>query len=164
KPKVVTSYLLFCKQHRKKIAEENPGLEFTEISKKVGIAWNNLSEEDKQHWRKKAEELRKSLGLQSTPKAVSTPAPKVKDDKAEPIDLAAHLQLLGESLGTIGACLRVQDPGEVHGSLSVLLDSALCAISPLLFLTSQVPEMNGCSPKTQAEVLDNLAYLMPGLG
>lgn len=42
-----------------------------------------------------------------------------------------------------------QDPGEVHGSLSVLLDSALCAISPLLFLTSQVPEMNGCSAKTQ---------------
>ena len=31
----------------------------------------------------------------------------------------------------------------------MLLDSALCAISPLLFLTSQVPEMNGCSPKTQ---------------
>lgn len=61
-----------------------------------------------QHWRKKAEELRKSLGLQATPKAVSTPTPKVKDDKAEPIDLAAHLQLLGESLGTIGACLRVQ--------------------------------------------------------
>ena len=42
-----------------------------------------------------------------------------------------------------------QDPGEVHGSLSVLLDTALCAISPLLFLTSQVPEMNGCSQKTQ---------------
>lgn len=31
----------------------------------------------------------------------------------------------------------------------MLLDSALCAISPLLFLTSQIPEMNGCSPKTQ---------------
>ena len=42
-----------------------------------------------------------------------------------------------------------KDPGEVHGSLSVLLDSALCAISPLLFLTSQIPEMDGCSKKTQ---------------
>jgi len=87
-----------------------------------------------------------------------------KEEKAEAIDLAAHLQLLGESLCTVGACLRVQDPGEVHGSLSVLLDSALCAIAPLLFLTSQIPEINGCSVKTQAEVLDNLAYLMPGLG
>jgi len=61
-----------------------------------------------QRWRKKAEEVKKTLGIVS-PKAVSTPVPKVKDDsKAEPIDLAAHLQLLGESLGTIGACLRVQ--------------------------------------------------------
>ena len=46
-------------------------------------------------------------------------------------------------------CFLFKDPGEVHGSLSVLLDSALCAISPLLFLTSQVPEMDGCSRKTQ---------------
>lgn len=65
-----------------------------------------------QHWRKKAEDIRKSLGLTS-PKAVSTTgtaskATSAKTDKAEPIDLAAHLQLLGESLGTIGACLRVQ--------------------------------------------------------
>jgi len=89
---------------------------------------------------------------------------QTKVDKTEPIDLAAHLQLLGESLSTIGACLRVQDPGEVHGSLSVMLDSALCAMAPLLFLTTQVPEMDGCSQKMQAETLDNLAYLMPGLG
>ena len=45
--------------------------------------------------------------------------------------------------------LFLKDPGEVHGSLSVLLDSALCAIAPLLFLTSQIPEMDGCSVKTQ---------------
>ena len=31
-----------------------------------------------------------------------------KEGQAEPIDLAAHLQLLGESLCTVGACLRVQ--------------------------------------------------------
>ena len=37
----------------------------------------------------------------------------------------------------------------MHGSLSVLLDTALCSISPLLFLTSQLPEMNGCSLNTQ---------------
>ena len=49
-----------------------------------------------------------------------------------------------------------KDPGEVHGSLSVLLDSALCAISPLLFLTSQIPEMNGCSRKTQVNIVGNV--------
>ena len=51
--------------------------------------------------------MKKSLGLVS-PKPPPTPTPRGKDEKAEPIDLAAHLQLLGESLGTIGACLRVQ--------------------------------------------------------
>lgn len=43
----------------------------------------------------------------------------------------------------------MKDPGEVHGSLSVMLDSALCAMAPLLFLTTQVPEMDGCSQKMQ---------------
>ena len=51
----------------------------------------------------------------------------------------------------------LEDPGEVHGSLSVLLGSALCAIAPILFLTTQVPEMDGCSQKTQ--VLTALYYM-----
>ena len=51
----------------------------------------------------------------------------------------------------------LEDPGEVHGSLSVLLDSALCAIAPILFLTTQVPEMDDCSQKTQ--VLTALYYI-----
>ena len=67
-----------------------------------------------QYWRDKAEETRKLLGLTS-PRDASTPTlaashgkAQTKVDKTEPIDLAAHLQLLGESLSTIGACLRVQ--------------------------------------------------------
>ena len=51
----------------------------------------------------------------------------------------------------------LEDPGEVHGSLSVLFDSALCAIAPILFLATQVPEMDGCSQKTQ--VLTALYYM-----
>lgn len=37
-----------------------------------------------------------------------------KEGQAEPIDLAAHLQLLGESLCTVGACLRVQVSVDFH--------------------------------------------------
>lgn len=48
-----------------------------------------------------------------------------------------------------GGAVFMKDPGEVHGSLSVMLDSALCAMAPLLFLTTQVPEMDGCSQKMQ---------------
>lgn len=52
----------------------------------------------------------------------------------------------------------------VSGSLSVLLDSLLCALGPLLCLTQQVPETNnGCSPETLSKILDNIAYIMPGL-
>ena len=35
KPKTVTSYLLFCKQHRKKIVEQNPGLGNTVIIQRL---------------------------------------------------------------------------------------------------------------------------------
>lgn len=32
----------------------------------------------------------------------------------------------------------------VSGSLSVLLDSIICALGPLACLTTQLPELNGC--------------------
>lgn len=32
----------------------------------------------------------------------------------------------------------------VSGSLSVLLDSILCALGPLTCLTAQIPQLNGC--------------------
>ena len=51
----------------------------------------------------------------------------------------------------------------VSGSLSVLLDSLLCATAPLLCLTQQVPELDGIPQDTLKEILDNIAYIMPGL-
>lgn len=82
----------------------------------------------------------------------------------DPIDTAAHLKLVGDSLSIIG--IRLQEHRgliAVQGSLSVLLDSLLCAVGPLMCLTTQVPELNGCSAKTHTRVLDNIAYIMPGL-
>ncbi|OAD53967.1 HMG box-containing protein 4 [Eufriesea mexicana] len=82
----------------------------------------------------------------------------------QPIDVAAHLKLLGESLTIIGERLKEHD-GQiaVSGSLSVLLDSLLCALGPLICLTQQVPETNGAKHETLSQMLDNIAYLMPGL-
>ncbi|XP_043522054.1 HMG box-containing protein 4 isoform X3 [Frieseomelitta varia] len=82
----------------------------------------------------------------------------------QPIDVAAHLKLLGESLTIIGERLKEHD-GQiaVSGSLSVLLDSLLCALGPLICLTQQVPEINGAKHETLSQILDNIAYLMPGL-
>ncbi|XP_076664396.1 uncharacterized protein LOC143366859 isoform X3 [Andrena cerasifolii] len=82
----------------------------------------------------------------------------------QPIDVAAHLKLLGESLTIIGERLKEHD-GQiaVSGSLSVLLDSLLCALGPLICLTQQVPETNGAKHEALSQMLDNIAYLMPGL-
>ncbi|CAI9566919.1 unnamed protein product [Staurois parvus] len=72
----------------------------------------------------------------------SSPA-KVPD--TEPIDVAAHLQLLGESLSLIGHRLQeTEGMVAVSGSLSVLLDSVLCALGPLVCLTSHIPQLNAC--------------------
>lgn len=82
----------------------------------------------------------------------------------QPIDVAAHLELLGESLRIIGERLKEHE-GQiaVSGSLSVLLDSLLCALGPLMCLTQQVPELNSCPPEQLVQTLDNIAYIMPGL-
>nr|CAI5841006.1 unnamed protein product [Callosobruchus analis] len=102
---------------------------------------------------------------------LSPPSPRGKDsgykgNGIKPIDVAAHLKLLGESLTIIGERLKEHE-GQiaVSGSLSVLLDSLLCALGPLLCLTQQIPELqeNCCSPEQLMSTLDNVAFIMPGL-
>lgn len=90
-----------------------------------------------------------------------TPLPTI-----EPIDAAAHLKLLGESLSIIGDRLKEHE-GQiaVSGSLSVLLDSLLCSLGPLLCLTTRLPGLDK-KPQLKANLattLDNIAYVMPGL-
>ncbi|XP_063216157.1 HMG box-containing protein 4 isoform X2 [Bacillus rossius redtenbacheri] len=82
----------------------------------------------------------------------------------QPVDVAAHLKLLGESLTIIGERLKEHD-GQiaVSGSISVLLDSFLCAVGPLMCLVQQHPLINGCPQDTLNKILDNIAYFMPGL-
>ncbi|KAF5905037.1 HMG box-containing protein 4-like isoform X2, partial [Clarias magur] len=207
KKKVLTAYQIFSKEYRLSILEEQPGLDFGDLSKKLGDAWNQLPEGDKQVWRERAEYLQhkqmkyesttskhskhsqpkpakdtsKSKGVAQFPGAVTPspattqtvaavpkrpepavtlpqngpsltpvaePAPSpLRDPEVDPIDAAAHLQLLGESLSLIGRRLQeTEGMVTVSGSLSVLLDSVLCALGPLACLTAQVPELNGCPP------------------
>ncbi|XP_016302833.1 HMG box-containing protein 4-like isoform X2 [Sinocyclocheilus anshuiensis] len=94
--------------------------------------------------------------------AISLSPARVPD--VDPIDAAAHLQLLGESLSLIGHRLQeTEGMVAVSGSLSVLLDSILCALGPLTCLTAQVPQLNGCPRNILSNTLDNIAYIMPGL-
>ncbi|XP_066246361.1 uncharacterized protein [Euwallacea similis] len=101
---------------------------------------------------------------------ISPPSPRNKEaykvNGIKPIDVAAHLKLLGESLTIIGERLKEHE-GQiaVSGSLSVLLDSLLCALGPLLCLTQLIPELreNCCTPEQLLSTLDNVAFIMPGL-
>lgn len=85
----------------------------------------------------------------------------------QPADIAAYLKLLGDNLTIIGERLKEHE-GQitVSGSLSVLLDSILCSIGPLMCLTSHIPNLGEQSDATKehlANILDNIAYVMPGL-
>ncbi|NWR33417.1 HMGX4 protein, partial [Tachuris rubrigastra] len=95
---------------------------------------------------------------------VVVPSSPAKAPETDPIDVAAHLQLLGESLSLIGHRLQeTEGMVAVSGSLSVLLDSIICALGPLACLTTQLPELNGCPKHVLSNTLDNIAYIMPGL-
>ncbi|XP_058259446.1 HMG box-containing protein 4-like isoform X3 [Hemibagrus wyckioides] len=183
KKKVLTAYQIFSKEYRLSILEEQPGLDFGDLSKKLADAWKQLPEGDKQVWRERAEYLQhkqmkyesttskhskhsqpkpakdtsKTKGVAQFPGVVSptptttqivaavpkrpepavtlpqngpslapvsepTPSP-LRDPEVDPIDAAAHLQLLGESLSLIGRRLQ----------------------------------------ETESNTLDNIAYVMPGL-
>lgn len=222
KRKRLTAYTMWCNSVRYKVLNENPGIDFAQLSRRLGEIWQSVPAKDKMAWKRKAKrEARKLLGkgllittgkgggssqsqtsvsgAQAVPSSSTTPPPiyhppirhhsgkhhssnnsaatvsaaKQQEDQSgspskmlgiDPIDTAAHLKLVGDSLSIIG--IRLQEHRgliAVQGSLSVLLDSLLCAVGPLMCLTTQVPELNGCSAKTHTRVLDNIAYIMPGL-
>uniref|UniRef100_A0A182QD19 HMG box domain-containing protein n=1 Tax=Anopheles farauti TaxID=69004 RepID=A0A182QD19_9DIPT len=90
-----------------------------------------------------------------------------KAPACQPTDVAAHLSLLGDSLTIIGERLKEHE-GQitVSGSLSVLLDSLICSLGPLMCLTLQIPGMEQNSDHLKElfrSTLDNIAYVMPGL-
>uniref|UniRef100_A0AAV2LK73 AIG1-type G domain-containing protein n=1 Tax=Knipowitschia caucasica TaxID=637954 RepID=A0AAV2LK73_KNICA len=77
---------------------------------------------------------------------------------------AAHLHLLGEALLLIGHYLQETDKLVcVSTSVSLLLDSLLCSLAPLMSLSSQIPELQSCVEHSVAPTLENVSYLMPGL-
>lgn len=202
----MTAYQIFYKEYRNSILEEEPGLDFGDLSKRLADAWKQLPEGDKQVWRERSDYLQrkqmKSDAIKHVKQHQTSRQPKdsgkpkegvsvqkrhetavdslqngsallpantptlssLRDPDVDPIDAAAHLHLLGESLSLIGRRLQeTEGMVTVSGSLSVLLDSVLCALGPLVCLTTQVSELNGCPHHLLSNTLDNIAYVMPGL-
>ncbi|KAJ8040284.1 HMG domain-containing protein 4 [Holothuria leucospilota] len=169
KKKPITAYMMWCKANRAKIVEQFPGLDFASYSRKLGELWHKLPEKEKTKWKHKQRSMLMKhknvpalsrLKKQSRQRGVTKSRPKFKfpPPHTDPIDIAAHLKLLGESLGNVGRNLMTHAGGEteVHGSISVLMDSMLSAIGPLMCLTSQVEELNVVPQKTQVKELMSL--------
>uniref|UniRef100_A0A8B9LUK1 FACT complex subunit SSRP1 n=3 Tax=Astyanax mexicanus TaxID=7994 RepID=A0A8B9LUK1_ASTMX len=55
----MSAYMLWLNSSRERIKGENPGISVTEISKKAGEMWKQLSKEKKEEWDGKAEEAKK---------------------------------------------------------------------------------------------------------
>lgn len=51
-------YILFGKEHRKKIVQAHPGLKNKEIMSAIGEAWNNLPMEEKEVYKERASKER----------------------------------------------------------------------------------------------------------
>ncbi|XP_038068230.1 HMG box-containing protein 4-like [Patiria miniata] len=178
--KPLSAYMLWCGQTRRNVVAQNPGLDFSGISRMMGTLWQQLPEKEKQVWyskqrlqhvkHKNVPSLSKQKFRRSSSSGKGSRSPHGSpvrhfSPRTEPIDSAAHLKLLGESLSLVGDRLQNHvGQVEIHGSLSVLLDSTLCCLAPLMSLTSQVPELNSISKDTIASTMDNIAYIMPGLG
>ncbi|XP_076829954.1 FACT complex subunit SSRP1 [Brachyhypopomus gauderio] len=55
----MSAYMLWLNSNREHIKSENPGISVTEISKKAGEMWKQLSKDKKEEWEGKAEEAKK---------------------------------------------------------------------------------------------------------
>ena len=57
KKKKPSSYLCFSMDHRKKVLADEPKLSLGEVSKRCGAEWKNLTTEQKEEWKQKADAL-----------------------------------------------------------------------------------------------------------
>lgn len=86
-----------------------------------------------------------------------------------PIDSAAYLRILGESMKNIGKklsdCSRnINEDNDLDGqNESRLLDAAICSIAPLLCLTQNLHSLRSREVQSElTKVMDNISFIMPG--
>jgi len=175
--KKVSPFILWAKYTKPDIIRQNPDVGPSHLRVKMAELWNSIPKMEKLNWARKAKKINNKSGspqkMHSSPmkSPMMTSSPSLETRMltgaivdTESINIASHLKLLGESLSIIGERLTEHE-GQiaVSGSLSVLLDSLLCALGPLMCLTQGVPELNGTDAGTLSQTLDNVAYIMPGL-
>lgn len=183
----ITAYTLFSKENRARVQKSSPNLDFANLSRKLGKIWQSLPKKEKEVWRRRAQKISQSEnedfspkvppkeetpvltstpmvrhGMRTAPSSRSLQPPPTRRKESEVVNLASHLKLLGTSLSTISQKLDHNPSLPVAGSLSVLLDSTLCAIAPLICL-SRLVEPDSLSKEVQDQMMDNISYFMPGV-
>ncbi|TYZ59482.1 hypothetical protein PybrP1_007094 [[Pythium] brassicae (nom. inval.)] len=48
--RALSSYMIFCNDRRKEVADANPGLRIGEIQKLISVQWKALSEQEREHY------------------------------------------------------------------------------------------------------------------
>ncbi|KAK9745833.1 BAH domain [Popillia japonica] len=81
KNKVVTGYILYSREVRKSVVQNNPDSNFGEISKIVGNEWRTLSTGEKQAWEEKASKLNEEAKALLLEEQCSSPA-NIQDQKS----------------------------------------------------------------------------------
>lgn len=166
----MSAYILYSNHMRAAVVKENPGLKMVEVTSKLAKLWSELEDGDKDYWKnKEQEENAKSTVEKKKGKKRRTLAPLPPDGPPEPLDLAAHMKLLGECITKMGEITgEMYAQGDVctltvPALLTNLLNCLLCASAPLLYLSSYVEQINVIPAEKQIKMLDNIAYIMPGL-
>lgn len=80
KNKAVTGYILYSREVRKQVVQNNPESNFGEISKIVGNEWRSLPASEKQSWEEKASKLNEETkALLLLDEQCASPAPPNPD-------------------------------------------------------------------------------------
>lgn len=193
----VTAYMVWAKQMREKITRQYPGLEFADVSKKLGNMWKRMPEKAKQMIKvrdlagggarnaspatppkkggrmietgPKKQQNAKQISSAPTPvyanpeSTMNKELSRLPPPSTEPLDSAAYFSLLGDTFGNLSAKTKLGSQ-VVQGADTVLLDSLLCAMVPLMALLRQIPELSDCiDPSTLRNCFSNIAHIVPGL-
>jgi hypothetical protein len=138
-----TSFSLFTKERRAKIAEQNPNASFTDLSKLVSKAWNSLSDKerqvfkdmearDKERYRQECEAVRVILAAQAaanpTPVAATTVAPVAEAPKVKRVVKSAPVAAAPKSASKAKTAAPV--PAAVPVAVTPVKTKAVKAAAP----------------------------------
>lgn len=75
KNKVVTGYILYSREVRKQVVQNNPESTFGDISRIVGSEWKSLPSNEKQMWEERASKLNEESKAMLLDEQCNSPAP-----------------------------------------------------------------------------------------